>query len=278
MTSTSADPRGDHELLQAARAGDAPALEALLVRHQARVWRFGMKMCRNPDDANEVVQDTLIAMARAVRDFRGESSLQTWIYSIARSFCIKRRRRTGMTRLTAGSLDGELAPVGERLQDPGRSPEDIVAGHEIEAALEAAIGTLAPMYREVLVLRDVEGLTAPEVGKVLGLSVEAVKSRLHRARGAVRARLAPVLGVPATGSPGCPDVGEMLSRHLEGDLSADACAEMERHIAQCDRCRGSCDELRRMLATCRSLPGPQVPDHVASSVRDAVREYLAARG
>lgn len=278
MTTAPADSRGDHELLDAARAGDSRALEALLVRHQARVWRFGMKMCRNPDDAGEVLQDTLIAMARAVRDFRGESSLHTWIYSIARSFCIKRRRRTGMTRLTAGSLDGELAPEGERLQDPGRSPEDVVAGREIEAALEAAIGTLAPMYREVLVLRDVEGLTAPEVAKVLGLTVEAVKSRLHRARLMVREQMAPVLGVGAAPSSGCPDVGEMLSRHLEGDLSPTSCAEMEKHLESCGHCRGSCDALRRMLAMCQAAPGPQLPDDVATSVRDALREYLAAQG
>lgn len=278
MTTAPADSRGDHELLEAARAGDPRAIEALLVRHQARVWRFGMKMCRNPDDAGEVLQDTLIAMARAVRDFRGESSLHTWIYSIARSFCIKRRRRTGMTRLTAGSLDGELAPESERLQDPGRSPEDVVAGREIEAALEAAIGTLAPMYREVLVLRDVEGLTAPEVAKVLGLTVEAVKSRLHRARLMVREQMAPVLGVGEAPKPGCPDVGEMLSRHLEGDLSPTSCAEMEKHLETCDRCRGSCDALRRMLAMCQAAPGPQLPDDVATSVRDALREYLGAKG
>src|SRR5215470_15526196 len=84
----------DDELLAAARAGDAAALEELLERHQAQVYRFGMKMCRDPEDAKDVLQDTLLAMARNVRDFRGASSLSTWLYTIARSFCIKKRRRS----------------------------------------------------------------------------------------------------------------------------------------------------------------------------------------
>ncbi len=274
MSTTRTDETGDAELLQAARSGDRVALEALLQRHQSRVWRFGMKMCRNADDAGEVLQDTLIAMARSVGDFRGESSLHTWIYSIARSFCLKRRRKTGMARLTAGSLDGELAVQGERMPDPGRLPEDVVAGREIEAAVHTAIQALAPMYREVLVLRDVEGLTAPEVSEVLGISVEAVKSRLHRARIMVREQLTPILGGESPAAPSCPDVLTMLSRHLEGELSADSCAQMEKHLEGCPRCKGSCDSLRRMLAMCRQAPGAVVPTNVATHVREALQRYL----
>ena len=72
----------DHHLLEAARSGDDLALERLLERHQAQVSRFGMKMCRDPEDAKDVLQDTLLAMARGVRDFRGASSISTWLYTI----------------------------------------------------------------------------------------------------------------------------------------------------------------------------------------------------
>ena len=81
-------------LLLAARKGDRAALGDLLERHQRQVFAFGMKMCGDPDDAQEVAQDTLLSMVRSVRDFRGEASLSTWLYTVARSFCIKKRRRT----------------------------------------------------------------------------------------------------------------------------------------------------------------------------------------
>src|SRR4051794_19854790 len=74
----------DEQLLVSARAGGRDALEQLLERHQAQVYRFGMKMCRHPEDAKDVLQDTLLAVARGVRDFRGASSLSTWLYTVAR--------------------------------------------------------------------------------------------------------------------------------------------------------------------------------------------------
>jgi RNA polymerase sigma-70 factor (ECF subfamily) len=74
----------DQQLLERARAGDRAALETLLERHQPQVYRFGLKMCRDPEDAKDVLQDTLLAMARGVRDFRGASSISTWLYTVAR--------------------------------------------------------------------------------------------------------------------------------------------------------------------------------------------------
>ena len=99
----------DVELLEAGRHGDARAVEALLVRHQERIYRFGMRLCRDPEDAKDVLQETLLAMARSVRDFGGRSSLSTWLYSIARSFCIKKRRRS------------KFAPVREEPLGSGRA-------------------------------------------------------------------------------------------------------------------------------------------------------------
>jgi RNA polymerase sigma-70 factor (ECF subfamily) len=268
---------GDEGLLAAARAGDKQALEALLERHQEQVYRFGMKMCRDPEDARDVLQDTLLAMARSVRDFRGASSLSTWLYTIARSFCIKKRRRSKFAPEEERSLDSDMAGEARRLAAPGEHPDDALAGREVEHALEQAIGALDPMYREVLLLRDVEGLSAPEVAEVLGVSTQAVKSRLHRARLAVRERVAPLLGIesapPAPG--GCPDVLTMFSQHLEDEISAERCAEMERHLEGCGRCRGTCDSLKRTLALCRTVgPSAPVPAPVQASVKTALRRYL----
>jgi RNA polymerase sigma-70 factor (ECF subfamily) len=134
------------------------------------------------------------------------------------------------------------------------------------------------MYREVLLLRDVEGLTAPEVAEITGATTQAVKSRLHRARLSVRERIAPLLGIksdlPAAAGT-CPDVLMMFSQHLEDEISADLCAEMERHLEGCARCRGTCDTLKRTLALCRSAGGSvTVPAAVQASVRTALRDFL----
>ncbi len=112
----------DERLLAAARAGDKQALETLLERHQAQVYRFGMKMCRDPEDAKDVLQDTLFAMARGVRDFRAASSISTWLYTIARSFCIKKRRRSKFAPETERSLETDVAGEAKRLAAPGETP------------------------------------------------------------------------------------------------------------------------------------------------------------
>jgi len=268
----------DTRQLEAARRGDARSLEALLERHQGQVYRFGMKMCRDPEDARDVLQDTLLAMAKSVRDFRGASSISTWLYTIARNFCMKKRRRGKFAPDAERSLDSDAAPEAAQLADPGRSPDEVLAGKQVRRALEEAIGALEPMYREVLVLRDVEGLSAPEVAEVLGVSAQAVKSRLHRARLSVRAHVAPLLGIapePGTAAPGtCPDVLQLFSRRLEDEISANVCAEMERHLEACGRCRGACESLKRTLALCRTSPAPKVPPAVQDSIRLAVRKLL----
>ncbi|MEO8182335.1 MAG: sigma-70 family RNA polymerase sigma factor [Deltaproteobacteria bacterium] len=269
----------DDQLLERARAGNGAALETLLERHQARVYRFGMKMCRDPEVAKDVLQDTLLTLARGVRDFRGDSSLSTWLYTIARRFCIKKRRRRRLGPNEEHSLDVDVSAQAKQVADPAQAPDEVLAGKQIEHALEHAIQTLEPKYREVLLLRDVEGLTAPEVAEVLGVSIQAVKSRLHRARLSVRAQVAPLLGTPteamaAAGT--CPDVLTLFSRHLEGEISTETCAEMQRHLLTCDRCRDACDSLQRTLALCRATaPTIQVPKSVQSSVRVALKKFLA---
>lgn len=261
--------RSDAELMAAAREGDAPALEALLERHQPRIYRFSMKMCRRPEDAQDVLQDTLLAMVRSLRDFRGAASVSTWLYTIARSFCIKKRRRSKFAPQAELSLEGEAAAPAAAIPDPSRLPDAAAAGREIEALLQ------------VLVLRDVEGLSAAEVAEVVGLSVEAVKSRLHRARAALRERLAPALGVPLPkrdeANLACPDVVEMFSKHVEGQLSADVCAEMEAHLKRCEWCFADCEALKRTLGVCKTVVAPAVPAELQEQIRAGIRLLLAER-
>jgi RNA polymerase sigma-70 factor (ECF subfamily) len=268
----------DENLLRSAREGDAAALEQLLLRHQPRVYRFGMRLCRNPEDARDVLQETLLAMARTFKDFRGASSVSTWLYTIARSFCIMKRRRSAFAPEREESLEALPKAERDRLRAVAPSPEQAAADRELHAALEAAIASLEPIHREALVLRDVEGLTAPEAAEVLGISSEAVKSRLHRARVAVRDALGPLLGAPREApAASCPDVLTLLSRRLEDEISADGCARLEEHIESCGRCRGACESLKRTLALCRAVPAPEVPAAVRESVRSALRRFLDQR-
>ena len=274
---------GPHEndLLEAARAGDTGALETLLEEQEPRLYRFARRLCGHHEDAEDVLQESLLAAARGLSGFRGASSLSTWLFSIARSACIKKRRRSRFAP-TEVSLDSGEADAAREHPDANPGPEEILHARRVEAALEQAIAGLDRKYREIFVLRDVEGLTAPEVAAVTGLSVAAIKSRLHRARARVREELAPLLtpgeGVFAASEGPCPDVVKLFSRFLEGDISPKTCAGMEEHLQACPRCRASCDALKEVLRRCRTAPSPAVPAALQERVRAAIRAVLSPQG
>jgi RNA polymerase sigma-70 factor (ECF subfamily) len=273
--------RTEAELVVAARAGSGEALEALLESHEARLYRFARRLCRHREDAEDVLQESLLAAARGLPRFRGASSLGTWLYTIARSFCIKKRRRSVFAPAEV-SLDTEASAAARGVADPARRPDDALEASRLEAALERAIAGLDRPYREVLLLRDVEGLPAAEVARVTGLSVAAVKTRLHRARGRIRDALAPLMAPRGAAAPPaarpCPDIVRLFSRHLEGDVSPRTCASMEKHLAACARCAAACDGLKEVLRLCRTAPEPGVPPEVQEKLRRAVHELVAGRG
>jgi RNA polymerase sigma-70 factor (ECF subfamily) len=128
---------------------------------------------------------------------------------------------------------------------------------------------------------DVEELSAAEVAEVLGISVEAVKNRLHRARLTVREQIAPLLGLEtrrtSAASSACPDVLTLFSRHLEGEIDPDTCKKMESHVAECASCRNMCESLKKTLtlALCRNSSGASVPVDVQESLRKAIRSCLS---
>jgi RNA polymerase sigma-70 factor (ECF subfamily) len=268
------DEPGDGPLIDAARAGDASAIETLVTRYQPRLLRFGLKMCRHAEDAKDVLQESLFAAVRALPSFRGDASLATWLYAIARGVCIKKRRRSVFAPAAVLSLEGEASADARRLPDGAHLPDDALHGSRLADALDAAIAALEPGQREVLLLRDVEGFTAPQVADITGLGVPAVKSRLHRARLAVRARLAPLVGATGGASAACPDIEATFSRFLEGEIRPDTCAEMERHLAACPACRERCDALKRTLGACAAVPVPEVPRDLQESIREGMRRLL----
>ncbi|HEV8550779.1 MAG TPA: sigma-70 family RNA polymerase sigma factor [Polyangiaceae bacterium] len=256
-------------LLEKARVGDDAALERLIELYAPRLLRFGRKLCANEHDAEDVVQQTLLSLTHHLAEYRGEGQLSTWLFSIARHHCIKHRTRGAAAVPTEPMERGGLEIAGPSQH----SPEAEFSREELDRALEAAILALEPAQREVLVLRDVEGLTAPEVAGALGIGVDAVKSRLHRARKALRARLTPWLE-QNTPTPSCPDVIDLLSRYQEGDVTAEVCKTMEAHVDQCPACAARCHSLRSVLSACSAAPVPELPDAFKQAVREQMRRSL----
>lgn len=251
----------DRELVAAARGGDRRAVDELLARYEERIYRFGLRMCGDEESAREVLQETMLAAFRNLPGFRGEASLSTWLYQIARSFCIKARRGIRPT-----------APVDATIPDEKPSPDMQVHARRIGEALASAIAMLPPEQREVLVLRDVEGLDAQEAAEVVGIEIGALKSRLHRARMALRGQLA---GVLAAQPEPCPELAEELSAYAASEIDQATCEKIEQHLASCPRCTGACDALKRTVSMCRSIPGDAVPAPVRTAVRGAILDVIS---
>lgn len=258
------------ELLDRARSGDERALDRLLANHERQLYRFGLRMCGSEEAARDVLQQTLLTAFRGIRGFRGEASLSTWLYQIARSFCLKSRRLRGGEPATFEPLE-----AAARLPGAEASPEAAAHAKQLGQALQAAISALPETAREVLVLRDVEGLSAEEAAEVLGLQVPALKSRLHRARMEVRRNLSALLEEPERGA-GCPELSDALLDYAAEEIDQAACARIERHLQECPRCQRACESLKRTVSLCRSLPGGEVPAPVRAAVRQALRSLASS--
>ncbi len=196
MTSIS-QPKEDRALIEASQAGDPAAVEELVRLHQTRVYNFAMRMCRNVEDAKDILQETFLGMLRSIKEFRGESKFTTWLYRIASNACLKKRRRGVFEpepeqELSLDELMPRAGPDGRKpeIADWSQDAERALLRGELSGQMEAAIDRLPKKYKIVLVLRDVEGFSAEETAEMLKLSVPAVKSRLHRARVFIRRELA----------------------------------------------------------------------------------------
>jgi RNA polymerase sigma-70 factor (ECF subfamily) len=163
------------EDLHAAQAGDIAALSRLLQAHQNGVYRYGLQVCRTTEDAEDALQETLWAATRALRHFRGAaSSIVSWMFTIIRRECYRLIERGSERAACTDGIDNELAV--------GPTPDEALIANRRSKLLASALTSLHPLQREVIILRDIEGLSAPEAAAQLGISVQALKSRLHRAR------------------------------------------------------------------------------------------------
>jgi len=183
----------DQALVEKAKAGDYQAFEALVNRYEGKVYRLSMRMLRNQEDAEDALQEAFLQVYRGLKGFEGRSSFSTWLFRLATNVCLMkiRHRETEPARLLP--LEDYLPRHEEgehpHIQDWPDKPEEVLLTKESREKMLEALEKLPPEYRAVFILRDVEGFSNAEAGEALGISVAAVKSRLHRARLTLRGML-----------------------------------------------------------------------------------------
>jgi RNA polymerase sigma-70 factor (ECF subfamily) len=183
----------DDELVARARARDLGAFETLVERHEERLYRVAMRLLRNENDAQEVLQDALVSAWQNLGSFAGRAQFGSWIYRVTVNAALmllrsRRRRPTvSVEEMTATALDSAVrqSQLGST-SDWSKRPDEQLQSGELKQHVEAALDTLPEILRLVFVLRDVEGLSTEETADVLGISIPNVKTRLHRARLALR--------------------------------------------------------------------------------------------
>ena len=184
----------DQALVERIKAQDYEAFTSLVNRYEGKVYRLAIRMLRNPEDAQDALQETFLQVYRGLKNFEGRSSFSTWLFRLATNVCLMKIRDREIE-------PGKLIPLGDYLpqheEGQGLStaewpekPEEILLNKESRRKMIEALDTLPPEYRAVFILRDVEGFSNLETAEALGISVAAVKSRLHRARLNLREKLA----------------------------------------------------------------------------------------
>lgn len=188
----------DDALVEGLRREEPEAVELLVERYADRVYRLARSITGSNEDAEEVTQDALWTAARKIHTFKGDAAFGSWLYRIAANaaYMKLRGRRARLHEVALEDLLPALDEAGvhfEPLEDWSRRVEEQALQQELRRVLQAAIEELPPDYRTALVLHDVEGLPNLEIAEALGISLPAVKSRVHRARLFLRRRLSEYL-------------------------------------------------------------------------------------
>ncbi len=173
----------EQELVRAAAGRDEAAFEELVRAYENKVYCLALRMCDSPEDAAEVAQEAFLAAWRGLPTFRGEAGFSTWLYRLASNAAIDHLRRAKKQRGDL-SLDDEDLGLDAVSEDPG--PQDAAERQELRQAVTAALRLLSDDHRQVLVLREIQSLSYEEIAEVLELDLGTVKSRISRARSALR--------------------------------------------------------------------------------------------
>jgi RNA polymerase sigma-70 factor (ECF subfamily) len=271
------------ELIQAAdllRRNTPEAVEEAIGLLQNTVYSFSMKVCGNPQDAEDTMQEVLFRSLGHLARIPDSQALAVWLYTVTRNRCWRMRRKSSNAPAKILSLD-ELMPnseeLGRLLQDAAAGPESGLLLAEQNTLLHGAILRIPVILRIVLVLHDMEELTTEQVAKILNLKQGTVRIRLHRARLQVRREMSEILksaplhldSTPTQGNKSkqnrpkagqrpaeCRELFANLSEYLDGRVEPQPCERMRQHIQACPSCVAFLRDLRGAIDRCRSLKIP----------------------
>lgn len=181
------DNESEKSLAQALLAGEPESFERFVEHFRSRLFHYSWMMCGQPDDAEDVAQETLLKAFQNLKQLREPERVRAWVFRIAKNVCLMRRRKSVFAPSEEISLDdlpGDNDPTGSE-----RPPDAVLLQAELRAVLDRLILELPPTYRAVVLLRDMEELSTEETAQVLDISTDVVKTRLHRGRSQMRRQL-----------------------------------------------------------------------------------------
>ncbi len=176
----------DRKLLDAINEGDSDLFNDLVHKYEGKLYNFGLKVCKNVNDAEDLVQESFINVFKSMKDFRHETKFKNWLYKIAANVCWKMKRKSRFAPEQEISIE-EFLPsdhksVDKKSSEWASAPVDHLLNRELSARIKEGVDKLPEKYKLVLILRDMEGFSTEETSNILSLTVQNVKVRLHRAR------------------------------------------------------------------------------------------------
>ena len=175
----------DKHIVAQARRGDLSAFEELVTRYEKRVYAIALRSSGSPEDAADITQEVFLKVWRSMESFRGDSGFSTWLFRITMNLCVDHARRRQTPPQTQPLVQGE--EDDERpIPDTAPTPEEHLENSELGRELAAALDEVSDEHRRIVLLRDVSGMSYTEIAEVLEISEGTVKSRLSRARIALR--------------------------------------------------------------------------------------------
>jgi len=223
---------GDEELVVLAREENTRAFDELVNRYQNKIYRLARRMTATEEDAEDVLQEAFVKAYKSLGGFKGNSRFSTWLYRITVNLALMKLRKK---KLETVPLDQPIETgdgiVQREIEDGGPDPLDNLIAAESKQILDASIADLPAGHRAVFILRDVEKLSTEDTARVLGITVPAVKSRLHRTRLMLKERL---IRAAAARGVSLPDAGEAPAgkgrKRKKGGTSLDAIASKARRV------------------------------------------------
>ncbi|MCA0361474.1 MAG: sigma-70 family RNA polymerase sigma factor [Armatimonadetes bacterium] len=181
----------DLMLIDRARDGDRSAFDQLVLKYEARAYQYAFRLTRDPEQAGDVVSDAFLRVYSALKNFRGQSAFSTWLYRIVTNCFLDRKKRDkdGNNVSLDSSVNIGDGEVERQYEDDSDGPAEIAERNARETAIQDALGSMPEYQRAMLIMYHVEGLSYEEISDALDLPIGTVKSRLNRARVALREQL-----------------------------------------------------------------------------------------